>query len=414
MTMNNRITKTLRGKAGFTLVELIVVIAILGILAGVGTVGYSGYIKKANEAADQQLLGFVNQAFAAACLENGDDINSLTSATLNLTGAAGAKKVDSVDDKYNESFMNYYAGNEDSTFKVFTTIIFDKSKHLFMDAVSAGYQAFTYGGGTVYISPEDAQALKDSGFLNYDGLNAEALLNKVNYVAGFAAELGADVYVEMFSDPAYLKSAAESFGVDTTGMTEEEIAAAWESKLAELSAVKFKELTGKDLASLSDEERESYQAYIDQADSLILANTAVLYAAQNTSQQSTDILALLTTTDPKATILANMEKNKADGLSQAAVAYGMYMAYAYSTGETDLIESTDDPVEILKALDDEGFQNYLKDTDGSGKVYADLDGYLAAMSMINSSTGDSDAVASLLVNGFADKDLVDLIENATK
>ena len=68
MTMNNRITKTLRGKAGFTLVELIVVIAILGILAGVGTVGYSGYIKKANEAADQQLLGFVNQAFAAACL----------------------------------------------------------------------------------------------------------------------------------------------------------------------------------------------------------------------------------------------------------------------------------------------------------------------------------------------------------
>lgn len=49
---------------GFTLVELIVVIAILGILAGVGTVGYSGYIKKANMAADQQLLSDVEQALS--------------------------------------------------------------------------------------------------------------------------------------------------------------------------------------------------------------------------------------------------------------------------------------------------------------------------------------------------------------
>jgi len=47
---------------GFTLVELIVVIAILGILAGVGTVGYSGYIKKANMAADQQLVSQVKNA----------------------------------------------------------------------------------------------------------------------------------------------------------------------------------------------------------------------------------------------------------------------------------------------------------------------------------------------------------------
>ena len=47
---------------GFTLVELIVVIAILGILAGIGTVGYSGYVKKANMAADQQLVSQVANA----------------------------------------------------------------------------------------------------------------------------------------------------------------------------------------------------------------------------------------------------------------------------------------------------------------------------------------------------------------
>ena len=111
MTMNNRITKTLRGKAGFTLVELIVVIAILGILAGVGTVGYSGYIKKANEAADQQLLGFVNQAFAAACLEKGKDASNLDSVpTLTLTGDDGAKKVSAVS-MYDDEFQKYFAGN---------------------------------------------------------------------------------------------------------------------------------------------------------------------------------------------------------------------------------------------------------------------------------------------------------------
>ena len=52
--------------AGFTLVELIVVIAILGILAGVGTVGYSGYIKKANMAADQQLISNIENALTLA------------------------------------------------------------------------------------------------------------------------------------------------------------------------------------------------------------------------------------------------------------------------------------------------------------------------------------------------------------
>lgn len=53
--MIRQVRKTLRGSAGFTLVELVVVIAVLGILAGVGTVGYSGYIQRANEAVDDTL-----------------------------------------------------------------------------------------------------------------------------------------------------------------------------------------------------------------------------------------------------------------------------------------------------------------------------------------------------------------------
>lgn len=72
-------------KAGFTLVELIVVIAILAILAGVAIPVYSGYIEKANQAADLQLLGAVNTSFAASCAEVGISSSDVSGAVLKVT-----------------------------------------------------------------------------------------------------------------------------------------------------------------------------------------------------------------------------------------------------------------------------------------------------------------------------------------
>lgn len=391
--MNNRITKTLRAKAGFTLVELIVVIAILGILAGVGAVGYSGYIKKANEAADQQLLGFVNQAFAAACAENGDDINNVTAATLSLNGD---KTVDEVS-LYNKEFAKYFAGNEDSAFQVFTSIVFDKTRHLFMDAVSAGYTAHKFGDGMIYISPEDAALLAASGFIQYEGLGAEKLLERVNQVTDFAAELtensdgtGAQLLASVFGSDEFMDYFQKALDADGTTM-----------------ATKVQDM----IRAISEKEGIGSKA----AEAKLQANVAVLYAAQSAATMSqNEILTLLSGDDAKESIIATMTSGT-DGatetaFAQATLAYGMYTAFAYSEYGTTA-EQGKNAAEALLDLDNPKFKEYLADTD---TVTADLQGYMSALNMINSSSGDSEAVSYLLVNGFNNDTLVGIVDTATK
>lgn len=122
-------------QSGFTLVELVVVIAIMGILAGVGSAAYSGYVKKANEAADLQLLGAVNTAFASASYDAGQYDGRPSGGAASLDADGKVKKVISSVDREGEFFQKYFSGHQDSRFKVYTNLAYDRVTGTFHGAV---------------------------------------------------------------------------------------------------------------------------------------------------------------------------------------------------------------------------------------------------------------------------------------
>lgn len=402
--MKKQVRNKLRGSAGFTLVELIVVIAIIGILAGIGTVGYGGYVKKANEAADQQLLGEVNTAFAAACVENGTEIYAVDDAKLDKTTV----KISDVKIKNEENTKiptsyEVYLGETDS-FKVIEPK-FSNYTHTFVDG--RNNVQYAYGGGAVTISGKDAANLKDSTFAKANGLGVNGLLDKVNDIAKIAELLagssdgGQNALDQIWDSEGFLQYAAKA--VQLTG---DDLSTALADGGWSRENQKLMQALGKKASGLGMDVEKDFGK--------LMGNATILYAAKDTKNiDQNEIKKLLTSNDGMDQIKANLNKPETMGkaLSQASLVYGMYTAYVYSGNGTDAqkAEQTGNPMKALDAMkNDSKFKEYINSDQGT----KDLNAYLSAMNMINSSVDDPQAVTQLLKNGFNDPALKALLNKS--
>ena len=371
---------------GFTLVELIVVIAILGILAGVGTVGYSGYIKKANEAADNQLLGTINHAFATACLENGVDAVSLSGVSIQLEGEAGNKTVKSVS-KYDDDFKKYYAGNETSAFKTISELYFVKGLFTRMSEEMAALQKYLIDNFGDEIAKVQGSIYHEIGY----GALAGQIDNATSMMA-VIAENDTSGFYELLNGDGNWDTLLGYFEND------EELDALVLKKIEQLKN------SSDDYKNMSDSELDAI------AINHLLANTAVLTAAQNTTAINNDFIAALGNGTAVSMLKTSTDGGDAtsDTVAQAAFAYAMYTSYKASIGETPSGEV--DLMDVYDTLETEGFQDYMNNDSA-----ADKDGYLGAMQLIvgSANNADSSTINDILLNGFNSSELVGLMQNVT-
>lgn len=386
-------------QSGFTLVELVVVIAIMGILAGVGSAAYSGYVKKANEAADLQLLGAVNTAFASASYDAGQYGGRPSGGAASLAADGKVEKVISTVDRKGEFFQKYFSGNRDSRFKLYTNLAYDRVTGTFHGAVLTAATdkdgnmvlRYTINGKDYEFTATEAQldAFRASTFggksmtMNALTGNVGGMINALNSALGGGNFL-ASVLINAGMAP-------ETLGI-------------------------------------KPDENENYS----ELDKQRLANAALLLTARETDENTAETLLALLAPDEEETLDEKLpglfsSSDVGETMSNVGAMYGIMTAFAYSEQakgwtttltDADGKESTYDAKQyydyvnqqiaaaageknidkIFAALgqlgafaqDEEGmtlqFMNYITGTeplDENAQISKDLDGYISAMQALS-------------------------------